>query len=163
MDSGWDVKALHRLIVTSDDVQAVVARHARGDWRAIPTISSSRAGRSGGCPRKRSATARWPRAACSIARSAGRASSRISRPDSGSSPAPGKIYKQDQGAKLYRRSLYTFWRRTSPPPSMITFDAVSREVCTAKREVTATPLQSLVLLNDPQFVEAARVLARAGC
>ena len=71
----------------------------------------------------------------------------------------GKTYTQDKGLKLYRRSLYTFWRRTSPPPSMVTFDAMSREVCTAKRDVTATPLQALVLLNDPQFVEAARVLA----
>ena len=72
----------------------------------------------------------------------------------------GKTYTQDTGDKLYRRSLYTFWRRTSPPPSMLTFDAMSREVCTAKRDVTATPLQSLVLLNDPQFVEASRVLAQ---
>jgi len=70
----------------------------------------------------------------------------------------GKTYTQDHGDKLYRRSLYTFWRRTSPPPSMLTFDAVTREVCTAKRDATATPLQSLVLLNDPQFIEAARVL-----
>src|SRR4030095_10595722 len=71
----------------------------------------------------------------------------------------GKTYTQDHGDKLYRRSLYTFWRRTAPPPSMLTFDAMSREVCTAKRDATATPLQSLVLLNDPQFVEAARSLA----
>ena len=71
----------------------------------------------------------------------------------------GKSYKQDTGTNLYRRSLYTFWKRTLPPPSMITFDAMSREVCTARRDVTTTPLQALVLLNDPQFVEAARRVA----
>jgi hypothetical protein len=71
----------------------------------------------------------------------------------------GKSYVQDHGEHLYRRSLYTFWRRTAPPPSMLTFDATSREVCTARRQTTATPLQSLTLLNDPQFIEAARVLA----
>jgi hypothetical protein len=73
----------------------------------------------------------------------------------------GKTYQQFTGATLDRRSLSTDGRRTSPPPSMITFDARSREVCTAKREVTTTPLQSLVLLNDPQFVEAARRLAES--
>lgn len=70
-----------------------------------------------------------------------------------------KTYVQDKGEKLYRRSMYTFWKRTMPPPSMITFDAPSREYCAAKREPTATPLQALVLLNDPQFVEASRILA----
>ena len=71
----------------------------------------------------------------------------------------GKSYHQAKGEGLYRRSLYTFWRRTSPPPTMVTFDATSRETCTARRERTATPLQALVLLNDPQYIEAARVLA----
>jgi hypothetical protein len=70
-----------------------------------------------------------------------------------------KTYVQDHGENLYRRSLYTFWRRTAPPPSMLTFNATSREVCIARREPTASPMQALVLLNDPQFIEAARVLA----
>ena len=64
-------------------------------------------------------------------------------------------YTRDQGEGSHRRSLYTFWKRTSPPPAMLTFDATSREVCAVKRLPTATPLQALVLLNDPQYVEAA--------
>jgi hypothetical protein len=67
-------------------------------------------------------------------------------------------YVPDKGEGLYRRSLYTFWRRTSPPPDMLAFDAPSREVCVARRQATSTPLQPLILLNDPQFVEAARAL-----
>jgi Protein of unknown function (DUF1553)/Protein of unknown function (DUF1549)/Concanavalin A-like lectin/glucanases superfamily/Planctomycete cytochrome C len=69
-------------------------------------------------------------------------------------------YVRDAGEGSHRRSLYTFWKRTSPPPAMLTFDAAGREVCAVKRLPTATPLQALVLLNDPQYVEAARALAQ---
>ncbi|WP_165233307.1 DUF1553 domain-containing protein [Aquisphaera insulae] len=69
-------------------------------------------------------------------------------------------FKADTGAeKVHRRSLYTFWKRTSPPPQMTTLDAPSREACTVRRERTNTPLQALLIMNEPQFVEAARGLA----
>ena len=74
----------------------------------------------------------------------------------GSSPATAQTFVQDHGEKLYRRSLYTFWKRTAPPPNMVAFDAPNREVCTISRGNTTTPLQALVTLNDVQFVEASR-------
>ncbi len=158
VESGWDVKALHRLIVSSATFQQ--SSH-------VPAGIAAR-------DPDNQLLARGPKrrlAAESIRDGALAASGLLNRTIGGRSVKPyqpaglweqagtGKTYKQDTGANLYRRSLYTFWKRTSPPPSMITFDAMSREVCTARREVTTTPLQSLVLLNDPQFVEAARRVA----
>jgi mono/diheme cytochrome c family protein len=69
-------------------------------------------------------------------------------------------YVQDHGTNLYRRGMYVFWRRSAHYPSFATFDAPNREVCTLLRQRTQTPLQSLVLMNDPVYVEAARALAQ---
>jgi hypothetical protein len=158
VDHGWDVKALHRLIVTS-------ATYRRSSTASAEAMRLDPDNQLLGRMVKRRLLAEEIRDAALSS------SGLLNRTIGGPSVKPyqpaglweqagtGKSYAQDHGLKLYRRSLYTFWRRTSPPPSMLTFDALSREVCSAKREVTATPLQSLVLLNDPQFVEAARVLA----
>jgi hypothetical protein len=158
MDNGWDVKALHRLIVTS-----ATYRQSSQATRELTERDPDNA-----------LLARGPKhrlLAEQIRDSALAASGLLNRTIGGPSVKPyqpaglweqsgtGKTYTQDKGDKLYRRSLYTFWRRTAPPPAMLTFDATSREVCSAKRETTGTPLQALVLMNDPQFVEAARVLA----
>ena len=70
-------------------------------------------------------------------------------------------YRRDSGESLYRRSLYTFWKRSAPPASMEIFNATARETCTIRRERTNTPLQALVTLNDTQFIEAARHLAQS--
>jgi len=72
----------------------------------------------------------------------------------------GVKYQQDKGKKLYRRSMYTVWKRSVPNPTIATFDTPARDVCTIRRQETNTPLQALVLLNDPTYIESARVLGK---
>jgi hypothetical protein len=71
-----------------------------------------------------------------------------------------RTYPTSTGEDRYRRGLYVFWRRTVPYPSMVAFDAPSREVCTIRRVHTSTPLQAFVTMNDPVYVEASQALAR---
>ena len=160
VESGWDVKALQRLIVTSSTYKQssvadpdLLARDpenmllARGPSYRLPAemlrdnalaVSGLLVDDIGGPPvRPYQPEGLWRELATRNATK----------------------YEQDQGEKLYRRSMYTIWKRTAPPPSMMTFDASERNICTVRRQATSTPLQALVLLNDPQFVEAARVLA----
>jgi hypothetical protein len=70
----------------------------------------------------------------------------------------GSTYKQDTGSNLYRRGIYTVWRRSAPNPTQATFDVGIRTSCTVGRQKTNTPLQALVTLNDPTFVEASKVI-----
>ncbi|MEZ5300363.1 MAG: DUF1553 domain-containing protein [Verrucomicrobiales bacterium] len=161
-EGGWDVKRLVKQIVTSaayrqsaaatpeklekDRDNALVSRGPR--FRMDAEMVRDYALTPAGCFRQRWAVQHPPV-------SAGR--------DLGRRRLPGgdtRDYKQDQGENLYRRTLYNFWKRMAPPPNMETFNAPSREVCTVRRERTNTPLQALVTMNDPQFVEAARALAQ---
>jgi len=158
MESGWNLKALHKAIVLSatyqqdsDAAPARVAQDPDNRW-----LSRG--------PRHRLSAEEIRDSALAVSgllnpAMGGPSVKPYQPPGVWEEAGTGKTYTQDHGDKLYRRSLYTFVRRTAPPPAMLSFDAGSREVCTANREITATPLQSLVLMNDPQFVEAARVLA----
>ncbi len=158
IDSGWDVKHLMRLIVTSatyrqsSDVPAdLLAKDpdnvllARGPrFRLSAEMIRDGALASAGL----------------LVETIGGPPVKPYQPPGLWEEKSGLTYQRDQGAGSHRRSLYSFWKRTSPPPSMLTFDATTREVCAVKRQSTATPLQALVLLNDPQFIEAARALAQ---
>ena len=158
MDQHWDLKALHKLIVmsatyrqtsvASPELQAkdpdnqLLARGPRHRLRA-EEIRDNALAVSGLLSPKIGGPSVKPYQPDRLWEQSGTASH----------------YVQDEGEGLYRRSMYTFWKRIVPPPNMLIFDAPTREVCTTRRETTTTPLQALVLLNDPQFVEAARVLA----
>jgi uncharacterized protein DUF1553/uncharacterized protein DUF1549/concanavalin A-like lectin/glucanase superfamily protein/cytochrome c len=158
MDHGWDLKALHRLIALS----ATYRQMTRADPALLERDPENRLLARG--PKHRFDAEEIRDAALAVSgllvRKVGGRSVKPYQPEGlWEEAGTGKSYTQDHGEALYRRSIYTFRRRTAPPPSLLAFDATSREVCTARRERTTTPLQALVLLDDPQFVEAARVLA----
>jgi hypothetical protein len=156
--SGWDVKAMQRLIVTSATY--------RQSSRVTPELRSQD-------PENR-LLARGPRLRLSAEMVRDQAlamSGLLVECVGGPSVKPyqpaglwkeltgAEEYEQDHGANLYRRSLYTFWKRTVAPPAMMTFDAAGRETCVVRQMRTNTPLQALNLMNDVTYVEAARVLA----
>jgi hypothetical protein len=158
MESGWDVRHLLKTILTSAAY--------RQDSRVTPALQQRD-------PENR-LYARGPRvrlAAETVRDQALFASGLLVEKFGGPSVKPyqpaglwkeisGADYVQDHGENLYRRSLYTYWRRTAPPPSMMNFDAAGREVCSVRETRTNTPLQALNLMNDVQFLEAARFLAQ---
>ena len=162
VESGWDVKALQKRIVTSSTYKQ--ASNTRPELNEIDPLNELFARG----PRAR-LTAEMIRdnalaASGLLVRKVGGPSVKPYQPpglwiEKGTFSARLLTYEPDEGEGLYRRSLYTFIKRTSPPPSMIAFDATDRSVCTIERQATSTPLQSLILMNDPQYVEASRVLA----
>jgi hypothetical protein len=165
MESGWDVKHLLKLIVMSDTYRQSSAATAAMLERDPQNRLLARG------PRFRLSAELLRDAAL---KTSGLLVPRVGGPSVnpytpgdlwrevshyGSTPATAQTFVQDHGEKLYRRSLYTYWKRTAAPPNMTAFDAPNREVCTIARGNTTTPLQALVTLNDPQFVEAARAFA----
>lgn len=161
MESGWDIKALHHLILSSQTYrQSSVATSeiiekdpdnvllARGPSFRLPAemIRDNALAVSGLLVSRIGGPSVYPY-----------------QPEGLWSSITNKkwqyVYQQEPGEGLYRRSIYTIWKRTSAPPSLLIFDAGDRDVCTVRRRQTNTPLQALVLLNDPQHIEAARVLA----
>jgi hypothetical protein len=160
VDSGWDSKQLVRLLVTSATYRQssrVVPEVLERDPRNRLLSHGPRSRLSAEAVRDQALAA-----AGLLSRTMYGPSVRPPQPKLGQNAAFGGSVDWDPspGEDRYRRGLYTFWRRTSPYPAMITFDAPSREFCTVRRIQTNTPLQALVTLNDPVFVEAAQGLAR---
>ena len=161
VDSKWDLKKLHRRIVLS------------ATYRQASRVTKQKRDRD---PENR-LLARGPRLRLSaemIRDTALAVSGLLQEKIGGPSVKPvqpenawktvegnfGSQYQRDRGAKLYRRALYVYWKRGSPYPSMLNFDAVKRDSCTVTRATTTTPLQALTLLNDPAYVECAKMLGQ---
>jgi hypothetical protein len=155
--TGWDVKALHRLIVTS----AAYRQASRATRELLQRDPDNRLLARGPRLRLSAEMIRDQALAASglLVERPGGPSVRPYQPPDLWKDLTEERYLQDKGDKLYRRSLYTFWKRTIAPPAMLTFDAAGREACVVRVSRTNTPLQALNLMNDVTYVEAARVLA----
>jgi hypothetical protein len=157
---GWDTKAIQRLIVSS----AVYRQSSKCPPDLVARDPENRMVACGPRVRLSAEVIRDQALAASglLSRKKGGPGVKPPQPNLGLAAAfGGGIDWQDStGEDRYRRAIYTTWRRSNPYPSMATFDAPSREVCTVRRPRTNTPLQALVTLNDPAFVEAAQSLAR---
>jgi hypothetical protein len=155
--SGWDIKGLIRLIVTSSTY-----RQNSASTGTLNQIDPDNALLARG-PRYRMSAEMIRDSALSIS---GLLVGKIGGPSVKPYQPAGlwkemvnASYEQDHGDNLYRRTLYTFWKRSVPPPNLLIIDAPTREVCTVRRQRTNTPLAALVLMNDPTFLEAARHFA----
>jgi len=162
-ESGWDVKRLHKLIVTS----ATYRQSSRIPSGAPPQDADNRLLSRGPRFRLDAEVIRDTALTVSglLVRKMGGLGVKPYQPQGiwkavGYTDSNTANFKRDSGEALYRRSLYTFWKRTAPPPTLVTLDAPSRETCTVRRSRTNTPLAALALMNDEQFVEASRQLAQ---
>jgi len=160
VERGWDTKAVTRLIVSS-------AAYRQSSRCPPATLAADPENRLVGCGPRIRLSAEVIRdqalaAAGLLSRKKGGPSVNPPQPDFGLSAAfgGGIDWRTSGGEDRYRRAIYTTWRRSNPYPSMAAFDAPNREVCTVRRPRTNTPLQALVTLNDPVYVEAAQALAR---
>ncbi len=157
VESGWNVKALHKKIVMS----ATYRQSSIIDTHLLEVDPENRLLARG--PRRRLSPFAIRDAALF---NSGLLNEQIGGPSVKPYMPPGiwksisnAQYTQDHGEKLYRRSMYTYWRRTVPPPTMMAFNAAARETCTVRSDLTTTPLQALTLLNNVTFIESARFLA----
>jgi hypothetical protein len=161
MESGWDIKHLHKTIVMS----ATFQQSSRATEEMLKSDPYNKWLSRGPSYRLKAEMIRDNALEVSglLVKKLGGPSVYPYQPEGLWDEISNKVwrykYLQEPGEGLYRRSLYTIFKRTSPPPSMLVFDVPDRSVCRVSRAHTSTPLQALVLLNDPQYIEAARVLA----
>ncbi|MCI0534124.1 MAG: DUF1553 domain-containing protein, partial [Verrucomicrobiales bacterium] len=156
--TGWDVKQMHKLIVTS----ATYRQSSHVPLALLQRDPDNRLVARAPRPRLPAEMIRDQALFVSglLVEKVGGPSVMPYQPPGLWKELSGTDYVQDHGEKLWRRSLYTFWKRTSAPPTMMTFDAAGRESCNVRQTRTSTPLQALALMNEVTFVEAARVLAQ---